>query len=58
LFLQPFPASQEGWTPRVLTCSSISGEGIPEVWDMVLADRELLAGNAFLAQRRNHQALE
>jgi LAO/AO transport system kinase len=56
--LHLFPASEDGWTPRVLTCSSISGEGVPEVWDMVLAHRELLAGNGFLAQRRNRQALE
>jgi len=56
--LHLFPASEDGWMPPVLTCSSISGEGIPEVWDMVLAHRELLAGNGFLAQRRNRQALE
>ncbi len=56
--LHLFPASEDGWTPPVLTCSSISGEGITEVWDMVLAHRELLAGNGFLAQWRNHQALE
>jgi len=56
--LDLFPASEDGWTPRVLTCSSISGEGIPEVWDMVLAHRECLSGNGFLARRRNRQALE
>jgi len=56
--LHLFPAPEDGWTPHVLTCSSISGEGIAEVWDMILAHRELLAGNGFLAQRRNHQALE
>jgi LAO/AO transport system kinase len=56
--LHLFPASEDGWTPRVLTCSSISGEGIPEVWDMVLAHRQLLSGNGFLAQRRNRQALQ
>ena len=56
--LHLFPASEDGWTPRVLTCSSISGEGIPEIWDMVRAHRELLSGNGFLARRRNAQALE
>jgi LAO/AO transport system kinase len=24
-----------GWTPRVLTCSALTGTGIPEVWDAV-----------------------
>jgi LAO/AO transport system kinase len=56
--LHLFPASEDGWAPRVLTCSSISGEGIAEVWDMVLTHRELLSGNGYLAKRRNRQALE
>jgi len=24
-----------GWTPRVLTCSALTGDGIPEVWDAI-----------------------
>jgi LAO/AO transport system kinase len=56
--LHLFPASADGWTPRVLTCSSIAKEGIAEVWQMVLDHRELLEGNGFLAKRRNLQALE
>jgi LAO/AO transport system kinase len=56
--LHLFPASADGWTPRVLTCSSIAGEGIADVWQMVLAHRELLEGNGFLAKLRNRQALQ
>ena len=56
--LHLFPASADGWTPRVLTCSSIRNEGIAAIWEMVLAHRELLEGNGFLAQRRHRQALE
>ena len=56
--LHLFPTSDDGWTPRVLTCSSITGEGIPEIWEMVSEHRRLLAGNGFLAQRRNRQALQ
>jgi LAO/AO transport system kinase len=55
--LHLFPASPDGWTPRVLTCSAIEGAGIGEIWQMVLAHRELLEGNGWLAQRRNLQAL-
>ena len=43
--LHLFPASPDGWTPRVVTCSAIAGAGIGEVWRMVLAHRELLEGN-------------
>jgi len=56
--LHLFPASADGWAPRVLTCSSTSGEGVGEVWQMVLAHRELLEGNGCLAALRNGQALE
>jgi LAO/AO transport system kinase len=56
--LHLFPASADGWTPRVLTCSAIAKEGIAEVWRMVLEHRELLEGNGFLAKLRNRQALD
>jgi len=56
--LHLFPASPDGWTPRVETCSSIGGEGIAAVWRMVLEHRELLEANGWLARVRNRQALE
>ncbi len=54
--LHLFPAPADGWNPRVLTCSSTSGEGIAEVWQMVLAHRELMQGNGHLSRLRNRQA--
>ena len=56
--LHLFPASADGWTPRVLTCSSTDKTGIAEIWEMVLDHRALLEGNGFLAQLRNRQALQ
>ena len=56
--LHLFPASADGWTPRVLTCSALHGEGIGESWDMVLEHREMLTGSGHLAARRSGQALE
>jgi len=56
--LHLFPASADGWTPRVMTCSSLTGEGIGEVWEMVLEHRQLVEENGFLARRRSRQALE
>ena len=41
----------------MLTCSAIGGDGIAEVWQMVLAHRELLEGNGWLDRRRNLQSL-
>jgi len=33
-----------GWNPRVLTCSALLGDGIPEVWDAVEEFRTRVAG--------------
>jgi LAO/AO transport system kinase len=56
--LHLFPASPDGWTPRVLTCSALAKEGLAEVWQMVLDHRALVEGNGSLARLRNLQALE
>jgi LAO/AO transport system kinase len=56
--LHLFPASADGWTPRVLTCSALHGEGVAESWDMVLEHRAKLAASGHLAARRSGQALE
>jgi LAO/AO transport system kinase len=56
--LHLFPASPDGWSPRVLTCSARSGEGIAEVWQMVLDHRQLLETNGYVARRRSRQALD
>jgi LAO/AO transport system kinase len=56
--LHLFPASADGWAPPVMTCSSLSNEGIAEVWRMVLDHRQLMESNGFFTKRRSRQALE
>ena len=56
--LHLFPPSPDGWVPRVLTCSSLQGEGIAEVWDMVLEHREHQTKSGHFDQRRRGQALQ
>lgn len=56
--LHLFPASPDGWTPRVLTCSALHNRRIADVWQMVLDHHDLLSRNGFLERRRRHQALE
>lgn len=56
--LHLFPASPDGWTPRVLTCSALSGAGVPEIWQAVVEHRLLLEGNGWFAEQRAGQALE
>jgi LAO/AO transport system kinase len=55
--LHLFPASADGWTARVLTCSARTGDGIADLWSMVLEHRDLLERNGYLARRRSRQAL-
>jgi LAO/AO transport system kinase len=56
--LHLFPASADGWYPRVLTCSSITGEGVAEIWEMVLEQRAHLKSNGHFQERRRRQALD
>jgi len=50
--LHLFPPSGDGWTPRVLTCSSIKNTGIAEIWQMVLEHEALLGATGRIAERR------
>ena len=45
------------WRPPVLTCSGLTGDGVPEVWAQVLAHRASL-GAAGLRDKRARQQLE
>jgi LAO/AO transport system kinase len=52
--LHLFPPGEEGWVPRVLSCSALTGENIPEVWQMVLEHR----AQVDLGARRKQQSLD
>jgi LAO/AO transport system kinase len=54
--LHYFPASPSGWTPRALTCSAQSGEGIPELWSNVLEHIAMTKSNNWFSLRRRSQA--
>lgn len=56
--LHLFPASPDGWRPRVLTCSALQNKRIADVWQMVLEHHDLLSRNGFLEERRRRQALD
>jgi len=48
----------DGWTAPVVTCSAISGEGVAQIWALVLEHRATLEANGWLERRRRQQALE
>jgi LAO/AO transport system kinase len=46
----------DGWIPPVLTCSALTGDGVPEVWEQVLAHRSA-RGEEGLRRKRAEQQL-
>ncbi|MEZ5245596.1 MAG: methylmalonyl Co-A mutase-associated GTPase MeaB [Acidimicrobiales bacterium] len=51
------PAS-ENWTPPVLTCSGLTGEGLDEIWEQIELHRRKLEASGERAARRRAQQLE
>jgi LAO/AO transport system kinase len=51
------PASAS-WSPPVLTCSALTGNGIPELWSQVIRHRDILTGTGELAARRRAQQVK
>ena len=48
-------ADESGWTPKVLTCSSITQEGISDIWITLSDFEKKLKANGYFETRRQHQ---
>ncbi len=46
------------WKPRVQTCSAVSGIGLEELWQLVLAHRQQSTDNGELAKKREQQQVQ
>jgi LAO/AO transport system kinase len=53
--LHLFPAKKSGWIPSTSTCSSITREGIPEVWETINQFVTLTKLNNFFFDKRKEQ---
>lgn len=53
--LHLFPAKTSGWNPKVMTCSSITKEGIENVWETISNYLELTTSNHFFNEKRQEQ---
>lgn len=51
-----FPAHENGWIPKVLSCSSLSGEGISEIWNQICEYEKIVKSNGHFEIRRTDQA--
>ncbi|HEX2934368.1 MAG TPA: methylmalonyl Co-A mutase-associated GTPase MeaB [Bacteroidales bacterium] len=54
--LHLFPKSPSGWVPNVLTCSSVTGAGIENLWKSTSDYLQLTKANEFFTYRRLEQA--
>ncbi|HBH49725.1 MAG TPA: methylmalonyl Co-A mutase-associated GTPase MeaB [Bacteroidales bacterium] len=53
--LHLFPPTESGWKPDVLTCSSVSGIGIDNIWDKITEYRNFTVENKYFNTRRDAQ---
>lgn len=54
--LHLFPPSECGWTPKVLTCSSVNYNGIDKVWNTIIEYIEFIKKTDFFEKQRMNQA--
>ncbi len=54
--LHLFPLSDSGWSPKVLTCSSITKTGIKEVWEMISTYSNFTKNNTYFDKNRRTQS--
>ncbi len=56
--LHLFPPSEDGWFPKVVTCSGLTGQGVGEIWDVVLEHKTTTQASGHFSKRREHQGVE
>ena len=50
--------SMESWRPPILAAVGTTAQGVPELWNTVVAHREFIAANGVLAKRREFRMRE
>ncbi len=53
-----FQASDSGWIPKSLICSSISGEGMPEILEMLNAYKKQSTHSGYFTEKRKQQQFQ
>ncbi|MBR6831186.1 MAG: methylmalonyl Co-A mutase-associated GTPase MeaB [Tidjanibacter sp.] len=54
--LNLFPEPDSGWRPKVLTCSSLKGEGLGDVWGGIEDYMEFIKANGYFLHHRQEQS--
>lgn len=53
--LHLFPEKESGWTAKALLSSSVTGEGIPEIWETILRYFQRVKTNNYFEHKRKEQ---
>ncbi|MBK9012942.1 MAG: methylmalonyl Co-A mutase-associated GTPase MeaB [Saprospiraceae bacterium] len=53
--LHLFPEKESGWQPKAVTCSALTGEGLSEIWQLLLGYQSLTSGNGWFEENRKKQ---
>lgn len=53
--LHLFPAKPGGWSAKALLSSSMTKEGIPEIWETIIEYLELVQSNGYFEHKRKEQ---
>jgi LAO/AO transport system kinase len=53
--LHLYPPKDNNWTPKVLTCSSLTGKGIPEIWKLIEDYARKNEASGYLQNKRRAQ---
>lgn len=53
--LHLFPTSASGWSPKVLTISSLTKKGIKETWEMIVKYKDQTTKSGFFNENRSKQ---
>ncbi|MFQ5569022.1 MAG: methylmalonyl Co-A mutase-associated GTPase MeaB [Rhodothermales bacterium] len=51
-----FPPKDSGWKPNVLTCSALTGDGLPAIWDSIESFSQKMKQSSFWKWNRQQQA--
>src|SRR5690606_29134628 len=53
--LHLFPPKKSKWTPKVMTCSSYTKEGVPQIWDLIQEYLSVTQTNGYFNEKRQEQ---
>jgi len=53
--LHLFPAKENGWLPKVKTCSALEKSGLMGIWEMIVVYKDKMTANGHLESNRQEQ---